>query len=180
MTADWSEPHLLTGRIVIVTGGGSGIGRAAAQLAAGRGAHVVVTDVNDSVHDVAAALRADGLAATGATLDVADRSAVDTLFDEVAAEHGRIDGLVTSAGIMQDGPAADIAEDALDRIFGINLRGTLSFCCPAAVGRDHPTGPRPRHREKWWQRSSRANVGASIPWRFPRSASPSRRSSASG
>lgn len=122
----------LKGRVVLVTGGGSGIGRATAVLAAERGAHVFVSDIGDGAERTATAILAAGGRATGTALDVRDKAAITALFTRIAAEHGRIDGVVTSAGIMLDGPVAEIGEEALDRIFAINLKGTL-WCAQAAA-----------------------------------------------
>src|SRR5690606_146242 len=59
-------------------------------------------------------------------------AAIDAAFDRIEADHGRIDGLVTSAGIMIDGPVADLDEAELDHILSVNLKGTL-WCARAAA-----------------------------------------------
>jgi 3-oxoacyl-[acyl-carrier protein] reductase len=119
-------------RIVLITGAGSGIGRATAVMLAAHGAHVLAVDLNDRGLDTATAITAAGDKAEGFVLDVSDRSAVDDLTAQLLARFGRIDGLVTSAGIMCDDSIAELEEATLDKVLAINLKGTL-WCCKAAA-----------------------------------------------
>ena len=90
----------VAGHRVLVTGAGSGIGRATAHLFADEGAMVAVTDVNgDRAEAVAAEIVAVGGAATGWTLDVADGAAVDRVVSEAAEAMGGLDVLINNAGV---------------------------------------------------------------------------------
>lgn len=117
------------GRSVIVTGGASGIGRALGAALAGRGAHVVLADVDG---DRAASL-AEELASTASTqgsvrgvaLDVRQRAAVAALVDEVADRHGGLDLMVNNAGIALGGRSHQIPPEHWDRIIDVNLRGVV-------------------------------------------------------
>ena len=117
-------------RIAVVTGGGSGIGRAAARRLARAGDVVVVADVSDvSGRKVVDAIRADGGSAEFRRVDVAEQASVDALAADVESAIGPVDVLVTSAGILQN--ATDIASFDLaehDRVWAINYRGVYLSC----------------------------------------------------
>ncbi|MCK0090865.1 SDR family oxidoreductase [Rhodococcus sp. F64268] len=127
-----TDAFLVTGKVALVTGGGSGIGREAALVLAAAGAHVVATDVNEA-----------GLAETRAhgeeqqspiatqRLDVSDPVAVARVVDETVAEYGHLDILVNAAGIMVMRNALDVTPDELDRVLRINVGGTF-YACQAA------------------------------------------------
>ncbi|MDP4649576.1 MAG: SDR family oxidoreductase [Ilumatobacteraceae bacterium] len=85
----------LEGKIVVVTGGGSGMGAAFSRRFADDGAHVVVNDVNEA----AAGSVADEVSGEAAIFDVADSKSFDAAIDRVVAHHGRIDVLINNAGI---------------------------------------------------------------------------------
>src|SRR3989441_5710250 len=90
---------LLTRRVAVVTGGGSGIGRAIARRFAAEGAQVAVADLNrESAERVAAEIRADGGTAIGVPTDVAESAQVDALFARVVREWGTVDILANNAG----------------------------------------------------------------------------------
>ena len=119
----------LAGQVAVVTGGGSGIGRAAAEILADAGATVAVADIDEaSATGVAAAI---GHAATGHRLDVADGAAVKSEIDAIAAAHGRLDILVNSAGIAYREPSETLSQSDWDRVMGVNLTG--SFLCAQAA-----------------------------------------------
>ncbi len=92
---------LAAGKIVLVTGGAGGIGRAAAQQFAAAGAtHVIVADRDGpGASATVAAIGADGYRASDATVDVTDETAVEALLDEIVATYGRIDVAFNNAGI---------------------------------------------------------------------------------
>jgi NAD(P)-dependent dehydrogenase (short-subunit alcohol dehydrogenase family) len=111
------------GKVSVVTGAASGIGRALATELVAQGAQVVLTDVDgDAVSEAAAALPG----AVGRQLDVVDRDAVQALVDEVVAEHGRIDLLFNNAGISMGGPTHELSGAHWDRTIDVNLKGVVN------------------------------------------------------
>jgi NAD(P)-dependent dehydrogenase (short-subunit alcohol dehydrogenase family) len=120
----------LTGKVAIVAGGGSGIGRAAAEILADAGAIVAVADIDEAAaKGVAAAI---GASASAHPVDVGDGASVKAAFDTIAAIHGRIDVLVNSAGIAYREPSESLTRADWDRVMGVNLTG--GFLCAQAAG----------------------------------------------
>ncbi|MFC7400565.1 SDR family NAD(P)-dependent oxidoreductase [Chelatococcus sp. GCM10030263] len=118
-----NSPHRFDGQIAIVTGAGSGIGRAAAEGFAAGGAHVAVVDIRGA-DEAAAEIRAAGGKAEAVTLDVRDGKGWTALADDLVARFGRIDILVNNAGIAVPGDrAAEVAEEVWDRILDVNAKG---------------------------------------------------------
>lgn len=111
------------GKVVIVTGGASGIGEASAKLFAEHGAHVVIADFSEHGQAVADALSEQGAKSLFVKTDVTDTAAVQRMVDETVAAFGRIDVLFANAGIAADGPIDQLSEAAWDRTIGINLTG---------------------------------------------------------
>ncbi|WP_432105921.1 SDR family NAD(P)-dependent oxidoreductase [Streptomyces sp. bgisy091] len=112
-----------SGRSVIVTGAGSGIGRATALLFAKEGARVVIADVDGASAQAAAAEveKAGGTAVT-AVGDLREQAVVDQVVATAVREFGGIDVLVNNAGIMDSmSAAADTGDDEWERVIGINL-----------------------------------------------------------
>src|SRR5213592_4393714 len=111
---------LLTRRVAVVTGGGSGIGRAIARRFAAEGAQVAVADLNrESAERVAAEIRADGGTAIGVPTDVAESAQVDALFARVVREWGTVDILANNAGIGELSPRLRAqTEQAFQAIMG--------------------------------------------------------------
>ena len=113
----------MTGRVVAVTGGARGIGRATAQAFARAGARVAVGDLSDTEAEGAAAQL--GGRALGARLDVSDTASFTAFLDRAEEELGPLDVLVNNAGVMLTGAFVDEADGALDRSLGVNVRGVL-------------------------------------------------------
>jgi NAD(P)-dependent dehydrogenase (short-subunit alcohol dehydrogenase family) len=118
-------------RVAVVTGGGSGLGRAIGIGYGQAGAVVVAADVNDEgAAETARLIREQGGRAEAAHLDVTQRDEVEALAERVVAEHGRVDILVNSAGSAFRSPAEEFPEEKLDFILDLNLKGTY-LCCQA-------------------------------------------------
>ena len=114
------------GRHALVTGGGSGIGRAVAHRLGRDGATVTVLDLDPGAAErVAAELVAAGVAAGAVTADVADGAAVRAATDAARAARGGIHVLVCSAGIAGFAPVLTMTEAAWDRMLAVHLRGTF-------------------------------------------------------
>lgn len=121
----------LAGRVAVVTGGGSGIGRAIAQGFAQARVSVVVADINpEGAAETVRLIGEQGGRAEPAHLDVTQRSEVEALAERAVTEHGRVDILVNSAGSAFRSPAEEFPEDKLDFILDLNLKGTY-LCCQA-------------------------------------------------
>jgi NAD(P)-dependent dehydrogenase (short-subunit alcohol dehydrogenase family) len=114
----------LHGKIAVVTGGGSGIGRATALLLARHGAKVYVADLNaDAAEDVARAIEASGGSAVAHALDVSDPDAVEAFAETVFATEGRVDILHNNAGIGHAGNIEATTVEDWQRVIGVNLLG---------------------------------------------------------
>lgn len=98
----------VAGKVVLVTGAGSGMGRATAEVFAAEGAHVALTDLAGSpIEEIAAALRAQGYSAAAWVLDVSDAAAIRAVVAEIADRLGGLDVLVNNAGVSSFCPIDD-------------------------------------------------------------------------
>lgn len=120
-----------TRRTVLVTGAGSGIGKAIAEAFALQGTRVALVDRDEVVRDVAKQLGADH---AGFVVDVASEEAVVASRSTITAAVGAIDVLVNSAGIARLGPAAEFTMPDWDELMATNLRG--AFLCARTFGPD--------------------------------------------
>lgn len=118
-----SQPSL-AGRIAVVTGAGSGIGRATALLLARHGAKVHVADLKaDTAEDVTREIEAAGGRAQAHALDVSDSDALETFAETVFAEEGHVDILHNNAGIGHAGNIEETTVEDWQRVIGVNLLG---------------------------------------------------------
>ncbi len=118
-----AEPDRHVGKVAVVTGGASGIGRGIADRFAAEGARVVVADRNaTALAEVADAL---GDRAHAVPCDVTDEAQVDALVAEAADRFGRLDVMVNNAGIIQISPVVETAYADWQRMFDVNVHGVF-------------------------------------------------------
>jgi len=111
-------------RVAFVTGGGRGIGAATAQLMARQGAAVVVTDVDPGpAEETAAVIREAGGRALALACDVTDRAQVEAAVAQAVAGFGRLDILVTCAGIIRDNLIHMLTDEDWDGVITTHLKG---------------------------------------------------------
>ena len=115
----------LTGRIALVTGASRGIGRAIAHRLAGQGATVVAAARGDHAADAVADVVSKGGHAEAVSLDVTDAAAVERLPGEIVARHGRLDIVVSNAGIARDQLLMRMTRDDWDAVLATNLTATF-------------------------------------------------------
>lgn len=119
----------VSGKVVIITGGGQGIGRAYAHAFADAGAITVIAEVNAALGEqVAAEITARGKQSVAIATDIADPAAVDALVAKVVTRHGRIDVLINNASIFSTikmRPFTAIPLDEWDRVLRVNITGTF-------------------------------------------------------
>lgn len=127
--------HRFDGRVAVVTGAGRGLGRAYARLLADRGARVVVNDLGGSMDgtgadagpavNAAAEIVAAGGEAIADTSDVASPAGAQALVDAAVERYGRLDVLVTNAGIMRWASFPDVDADDLERHLAVHVTGSF-------------------------------------------------------
>jgi 3-oxoacyl-[acyl-carrier protein] reductase len=124
----------LDGRVVIVTGAGSGIGATTAELLASSGAAVMLADRSeDAMREVAGRIAALGHRAGMVVTDVGVPADAEKMVAETVRAFGSVDGLVTSAGIARLKPAVEVTGEEFDETLRVNLTG--SFLCARNVAR---------------------------------------------
>ena len=117
----------LQGKVAIVTGAASGMGKAIAELYAKEGAKVVVSDYNfEGAEAVAAGITAAGGEAIANRANVAELKDIEAMIEAATSTYGKLDILVNNAGIM-DGmePVGEITDEKWDRVFSVNTRGVM-------------------------------------------------------
>ncbi len=133
---------LLEGKVVVVTGGGRGIGRAHALACAAHGARVLVNDLGCDVHGrsedasvaeaVAAEIRAAGGTAIADSTDVGGAEGAGRVIERAVAELGRVDAVLAAAGIVADRTVLKMDDALLDRVIDVHVRGGFALARAAA------------------------------------------------
>lgn len=121
----------LEGKVTIITGGGSGMGKTAAELFAREGAKVVVSDVSEAAGAaVVASVQAAGGDATFVRADVSSEDDARAMVQHAVATYGRVDALYNNAGIMPeaDHSVIDTDVDTWDKVMAVNVRGVFLGC----------------------------------------------------
>jgi 3-oxoacyl-[acyl-carrier protein] reductase len=117
----------LSGKVALVTGASRGIGRAIASTLAAQGATVIAAARGDHAHDVVGELTTKGFRAEAASLDVTDPTAVEQLPGGIVQRHGRLDIVVSNAGIARDQLLMRMKRDDWDVVINTNLTATFSL-----------------------------------------------------
>jgi len=119
-------------KVAIITGAAQGIGKAIALRFAKKGTFVIITDINlEKLREVEKEINKFGKCSS-LKLNVACPDEVNKIVDEIIKKFGRIDILVNNAGITANGSIEQVNNELLDRIIGVNFKGTF-YCCRAAV-----------------------------------------------
>jgi 3-oxoacyl-[acyl-carrier protein] reductase len=136
----------LEGKVALITGGGSGIGRATAIRFAHEGAKLVISDMDENGlastrHDLVEITAAAGGAVTTVIGDVSSREDVEKMVDAATGKYGRLDILINNAGINRDalvvrvkaGETSLMSDEKWDQVLDVNLKGTWLCCQISAV-----------------------------------------------
>ncbi len=124
----------LDGKVAIVTGSGRGLGLAYAQELARQGASVVINDVDDATAaEAVAAIEAEGGRAVAVVAPVGPTATAQRLVRTAVDTFGRLDILVTNAGVLRDTVLWKMSDDDFDTVIGVHLRGTFT-CVREAAG----------------------------------------------
>jgi len=116
----------IEGKVVLITGGGTGLGAETAQMLAQKGAKVAIAARRrGKLDEVAARISNSGGKAKGYELDVANKDQFNSVVNAVASDFGRLDVLINNAGLMPIRPMAEVNTDEWDAMIDVNLRGTL-------------------------------------------------------
>jgi 3-oxoacyl-[acyl-carrier protein] reductase len=121
---------MLENKIVLVTGGARGIGKAISLAFASEGAHIAFSDkeLGSAADETSELIRAKGVRALALQSDVRDFASTQVIVDEVKKEFQRIDVLVNNAGITRDNLLMRMTEEDWDLVLDTNLKGTFNYC----------------------------------------------------
>jgi NAD(P)-dependent dehydrogenase (short-subunit alcohol dehydrogenase family) len=123
----------LDGRVVLVTGASSGLGKHFAHALAARGARLVLGARRiEALEEVRDALRGTGAEAEAVVLDVADESSTISAYDFVERRFGGVDSVIANAGVNLEGAAIDLPVESFDQVQAVNVRGTFLTAREAA------------------------------------------------
>ena len=118
----------LEGRVAVLTGAGSGIGRALASRLAEEGTTLCLADINgDALQETARTLEASGASVSTHTIDVADGVQVESFAREVSERHGRADVLINNAGVALHGTVEEVSLADIEWVMSVNFWGTV-YC----------------------------------------------------
>jgi len=118
--------HGIKNKVVLITGGSTGIGAEVARLLASQGAHVAIAARRkDKLDEVVATIEAAGGTAKAYSLDVTDKTQVEAVVAATVADFGKLDVLINNAGLMPIRPMAEVNTDEWDAMIDVNLKGTL-------------------------------------------------------
>jgi len=141
----------LDGKVAIITGAGTGVGRCHAELFAAEGASVVVNDVSDAAVEVADAITAAGGSAVAHQSDISDWDATGAMVKRTLDEYGDLDIVVNNAGLLRDSMSFSMAEDQWNIVIDVHLKGHAAMAHHAgaywraiAKGLGEGDTPRPR------------------------------------
>jgi 3-oxoacyl-[acyl-carrier protein] reductase len=124
----------MSGKSVVITGAGNGLGRATALMMAARGARVAVLDIDEAgAEETVSLITTGGGVALTAVGDITRSTAPHALFDKAVAAFGRIDALVNCAGVYPRRPILEISDEDWEFSFAVNVRGTYHMCAAAAA-----------------------------------------------
>jgi meso-butanediol dehydrogenase / (S,S)-butanediol dehydrogenase / diacetyl reductase len=126
------EPTRYQEKVVVVTGAARGLGRGIVERFAAEGASVVLVDRDESVHDAAEQVAAQGADAMGVVADVTSPSQVQALFASVRERHGRLDVLVNNAGVITISRFEDLSLEDWNRVLAVNTTGPF-LCSQGAL-----------------------------------------------
>ena len=116
----------LGGKVCLITGGAQGIGEACARLFLEQGARVVIVDVDkEKGQALASQLQQQGHEILFLASDVGNKVEVDAVIAQVLAQHGRLDVLVSNAGIFKAAPFLEVSESDFDEVLRVNLKGAF-------------------------------------------------------
>ena len=120
----------LDGKVALITGTASGIGRATAVLFASEGARIVAADISDANHETVETIRGNGGEAVAVHADVSRDDEVARAVKTAEATYGRLDIAFNNAGVMlaDDADAVSTSEETIDRTLAVNLKGVLYGC----------------------------------------------------
>ena len=116
-----------SGKVAVITGAGSGMGRYLAVLLAKAGANVAICEINPTtLAETEEMVKAYPVKVSSHVLDVADKAAIDGLPAQVIDEHGQVDLVFNNAGVTVDSPFEDMSEQDWDWVININLHGVIN------------------------------------------------------
>ncbi|MFZ3130984.1 MAG: SDR family NAD(P)-dependent oxidoreductase [Desulfosporosinus sp.] len=123
----------IKGRVALITGSASGMGKGTAEIMAQHGVKVVINDIDQGqVDEVVKGIKEAGGEAIGIAADITKKDQVEAMFKQVVDTYGRIDILLNNAGISRDKAILKMSEADWDSVLAVDLKGVF-LCCQAAI-----------------------------------------------